>query len=157
MQKEQDRLMMVPYIIFGALLSSNVLFLFLLLLSLQQPGIPLSEESFRYFLSIFSAFSLGLFLLSFYLPKLLAKATILRVKKKLSLGLSLTDKDLVSACLPAMIVRLALCEAISVLGLLIGLLGRDIKVALPFFAIGLLAMILARPNLDSWRQWVGHS
>ena len=52
----------------------------------------------------------------------------------------------------AQILRYACFEAISIYGLMLGILGSKLPILVPFFVVSLVAMVATFPNEDRWRS-----
>ncbi|WP_413288524.1 hypothetical protein [Bdellovibrio sp. HCB337] len=83
------------------------------------------------------------------LPKMIFRGALRIAKNN---GQNLDEKALITSSMTANIVAWALSESITVYGVVLGMECRDIKPFLLFAAVGLVNMLILRPNKDRWLQ-----
>ncbi len=65
-----------------------------------------------------------------------------------------TDAEIMKMAAPALIIQFALLEFVAMLGLAHSLVSRNAAAGLPYAALGILGMLMAKPSAERMRAWV---
>ena len=136
-------------IIWGGLLVSTVIYVFVAY-SVGGQGAAPDPEQARIFELVCAAVALGCLGASFVLPRRLLAAAIAR--DSTDVGQDTPLPQLVRASFAPWIVRMALCETVATMGLMLALISHTPMKIMPFAALALLALLAAFPSESALRR-----
>jgi hypothetical protein len=132
-------------IIWGALLGSHFLYGLGLYVIIKQSEGPIDEMS-PVLLPIVSSIGMVIFFAAIYLPKFFLK----NEKKQIPSNSKL--EDLIPKFIAPFVIRLALFEAVALLGFGLAFLSKDMQFYYPFAAVSLVAYILNFPTEEKIKK-----
>ncbi len=140
----------VPRILWGAMIMSQFLFLFILVaqspFDLENLASSFAESSMVFPLAVIAAVN---FLVSLFVPKFFISQAL---KLRAAPG---TEADILRFCFPAFIVRLATSEAVTLFGFVLANETKNSAVILPFLCASLFIFLLSFPRPQLFRAWLG--
>lgn len=131
--------LVVPRIIWGALVASTLIYIAVL-----ELGVVVVEPQWEPLLLPLSLAAFGTAAASLLVPRL-----AMRRRQASSPG------DATGAYLATLIIALALAESVAIFGLVLGLLGAPPKFVMPFFVVAWILMFIRFPTteqLDEFRS-----
>lgn len=136
--EKQARMFPVFKVIWGALLFSQAMYVFVVfkeMLASVDPSTYRWFPDFRNPVEATSSFAaVGSFLLSVFVPALIARTNLRRTK-----GDGGSEK--VELLLPPFIVRLAFLEAVCLIGFMLAIVAKNPALMMPFFAVSVLGYL----------------
>lgn len=136
-------------IIWGGLLVSTVIYVFVAY-SVGAQGAAPDPEQTRIFELVCAVVALGCLGVSFVLPRRLLAAAIER--DSIEVGQDTPLPKLVRAAFTPWIVRMALCETVATMGLMLALISHTPMKIMPFAALALLSLLTAFPSESALRR-----
>jgi hypothetical protein len=136
-------------IIWGAILASTVIYVFVAYAVGGQSS-ALDAEQTRIFELVCAAVALSGLGASFVLPRRMLTAAL--AKEPVEVGQDTPLPRLVRAAFPAWVVRMALCEMVATMGLMLALVTHKPVKIMPFAALAMLALLAAFPSEPALRR-----
>ena len=143
-----DRLSVAKFV-YGAFLIAPILYVMILLFILNQGYVPVvKDESYLSLLyGVFAVITIVDLVIAYVLPRFMVQ----RYKREEIIRRFQTSPD--AYFLTVTIIQGLLYEAIAIYGLVLGLLGVNWQLTLPFFFISVVAMIITFPCEERYRKF----